>query len=226
MGVIERRAREKEALRTKIIEATSQLMVEEGFESVSIRRIAERIEYSPATIYLYFKDKAELIDAICEELFGQMVEALSNVGAEEADPLKRLRAGMRGYIEFGMSHPSHYLAVFGVVHQPSEAHGPDHPNEAKQLGMEAFEILRQILRLCISQGALPECDVETTSHAAWMCLHGITILMITTYGGPFPVYPNLTGAGRNHLIDSALDLVIAGLRHCALQPMPDGFTKK
>jgi AcrR family transcriptional regulator len=226
MGVVERRAREKEALRTKIIEATSQLMVEEGVESVSIRRIAERIEYSPATIYLYFKDKAELIDAICEELFGQMVEVLGSVGAEETDPLKKLRAGMRGYIEFGMSHPSHYLAVFGSVHQPTEEPRPDQPNDAKRLGMEAFEILRQILRLCINQGVLPECDVETTSHAAWMCLHGITILMITTYGGTCPVYPDMTAADRNHLIDSALDLVIAGLRNCALAPMPDGFAKK
>ena len=221
MGVTERRAREKEALRTKIIEATSQLMVEEGIESVSIRRIAKRIEYSPATIYLYFKDKAELIDAICEELFGQMVEALASVGDQEPDPLAKLRTGMRSYIEFGMSHPSHYLAVFGTVHPPSEM-----PGDAHRLGMDAFDILRQMLRLCIGQGLLPECDVETTSHAAWMCLHGVTMLMITTYGGAFPVYPYMTEADRNHLIESTLDLIIAGLRNCTLQPMPDGFTKK
>jgi len=224
MGVVERRAREKEALRARIIEVTSRLMVEGGSESVSIRRIAEQIEYSPATIYLYFKDKAELIDAICEELFGQMVEALANVGGDETDPLKKLRIGMKGYIEFGMSHPNHYLAVFGAPQQPSENSSSDH-KEAHRLGLEAFEILRRVIRDCIRRRAIAGSDVETTSHALWMSLHGITSLMITTYGGPCPVYPDMSPADRNHLIDAALDLLIAGLQNCALPPMPDGFHK-
>lgn len=220
MGVVERRARDKEALRTKILEATNRLMVNEGFESVSIRRIAEQIEYSPATIYLYFKDKAELIDAICEELFGQMVEVLGDPGGEETDPLKKLRAGMRGYVEFGMSHPNHYLAVFGAPQRTPQTPRSDRTDEAHRLGMEAFEILKKIIRGCISEGAIPDCDVETTSHAAWMCLHGITILMITTYGGTCPVNPDMTSAERDHLIDAALDLLVAGLQNCTLSPLP------
>jgi hypothetical protein len=86
--------------------------------------------------------------------------------------------------------------------------------------LEAFDILRQVIRGCIGQGVLPPGDVETTSHAAWMCMHGITSLMITTYGGPFPVYPDMTAADRDHLIDSALDLLVAGLRNCTLAPLP------
>jgi AcrR family transcriptional regulator len=219
MGVVERRTREKEALRAKILEATSRLLVEEGFESISIRRIAEKIEYSPATIYLYFKDKAELIDAICQELFGQMIEELGSVGAEETDPLKRLRIGLRAYIEFGMSHPNHYLAVFGAPQHLSGTAPPD-PTEAHRLGMEAFDIFRRVIRGCISHGVFPAGDVETTAHAAWMCLHGITSLMITTYGGPCPVFPDMSSADRDHLIDAGLDLLVAGLRNCTLSPMP------
>ena len=219
MGVAERRTREKEALRAKILEATSRLMVTEGPESVSIRRIAEQIEYSLATIYLYFKDKAELIDAICQELFGQMIEELGSVGAEETDPLKRLRIGLRAYIEFGMSHPNHYLAVFGAPQHVSGTALPD-ASEAHKLGLEAFDIFRQVIRGCISHGVLPAGDVETTTHAAWMCLHGITSLMITTYGGPCPVFPDLSAADRDHLIDSALDLLVAGLRNCTLSSFP------
>jgi AcrR family transcriptional regulator len=220
MGVAERRTREKEALRAKILEATSRLMVTEGPESVSIRRIAEQIEYSPATIYLYFKDKAELIDAICQELFGQMIEELGAAVAQETDPLKRFRLGLRAYIDFGISHPNHYLAVFGAPQHPREDAPPSDHNEAHRLGLEAFDILRQVIRGCIGQGVLPPGDVETTSHAAWMCMHGITSLMITTYGGPFPVYPDMTAADRDHLIDSALDLLVAGLRNCTLAPLP------
>jgi len=220
MGVVERRARDKEALRAKILEATSRLMVAEGFESVSIRRIAEQIEYSPATIYLYFKDKAELIDAICQELFGQMIEVLGAAVAQEADPLKRFRLGLRAYVEFGISHPNHYLAVFGAPEHARETVPSSDHGEAHNLGLAAFDILRQVISGCISQGVLPAGDVETTSHAAWMCMHGITSLMITTYGGPFPVFPDMGPADRDHLIEAALDLLVAGLQNCTLSPLP------
>jgi len=219
MGVVERRARDKEALRAKILEATSRLMVEEGFESVSIRRIAEQIEYSPATIYLYFRDKAELIDAICQELFGQMVEVIGDAVARETDPLKKLRLGIRAYIEFGISHPNHYLAVFGAPKRAGETATSDN-NEAHRLGMEAFEILRQAIRGCIGLGALPAGDVTATSHAAWMCMHGITSLMITTYTGPYCEFPDLTATQCEHLLDAAVDLLMAGLQNCTLSPLP------
>src|SRR5690242_6125241 len=113
MGVLERRAREKEVLRAKILEAATSLFVTEGYENVSIRRIAEKIEYSPATIYLYFKDKAELIQAICEEAFGEMLERIGQAGGSATDPIEGLRAGLRAYIDFGITHPSHYVIVFG-----------------------------------------------------------------------------------------------------------------
>jgi len=220
MGVIERRARDKEALRAKILDATSRLMVNEGLESVSIRRIAEQIEYSPATIYLYFKDKAELIDAICEELFGQMIEVLGAATANEADPLKRFRKGLRAYVEFGISHPNHYLAVFGVPMHAKEPTPPSDSSESHRLGLEAFEILRRVIAGCIDQGVLPPGDLDTTSHAAWMCMHGITSLMITTYGGPCPVFPGINPARREHLIDAALEVLVAGLQNSALAPLP------
>jgi AcrR family transcriptional regulator len=66
MGIAERREREKEALRTLIIEAARDILSEQGLDALSMRAIAERIEYSPATIYLYFRDKDELIrEVVC-----------------------------------------------------------------------------------------------------------------------------------------------------------------
>ena len=57
MGIKERRERQKEHLREEILEAARELFLKEGVENVSMRAIAKRIEYSPTTIYLYFKDK-------------------------------------------------------------------------------------------------------------------------------------------------------------------------
>ena len=72
MGVQERREREKQGIREEILEAARQLFVTEGYENVSIRKIAEKIEYSPGTIYLYFQDKAEILAQISEETFSRL----------------------------------------------------------------------------------------------------------------------------------------------------------
>lgn len=74
MGVQERRAREKKELRQEILDAAREMFVRDGFENVSMRKIAEKIEYSPTTIYLYFQDKADLLDCLCEETFTRLVK--------------------------------------------------------------------------------------------------------------------------------------------------------
>jgi AcrR family transcriptional regulator len=213
MGVAERRAREKEALRSRILEAASQLFVQEGFESVSIRRIADRIEYSPATIYLYFKDKAELIGAICEQAFEEMLEVIISASAG-ADPLQGLRLGLRAYIEFGVAHPHHYLVALGVIHSEEEKEQAFDPAMGMP-GLEAFSFLRRAVARCMESGVIAKGDVETTSQALWMCVHGVTSLLITRYGEHDHYFPWLD---KKHLIDSSLDLLLSGLQHCALPP--------
>ena len=59
MGILERKEKQREEIRKMILEASMQLFVKEGFENVSIRKIADLIEYSPTTLYIYFKDKNE-----------------------------------------------------------------------------------------------------------------------------------------------------------------------
>jgi len=215
MGVSERRAREKEELRRKILGAASQLFVEEGFENVSIRKIADRIEYSPATIYLYFKDKAELIAAICEDSFSELLEAVSGTD-QETDPLRALRRGLRAYIEFGLSHPHHYLVVFGVLH-PKENPQTDHDPPQRMPGLEAFDALRAAIAGCMKAGVIAQGDIETASQTTWMCVHGVTALLITQYEVNCSYFPWLD---KGHLIDSSLDLVIAGLKNIGLVQPP------
>jgi AcrR family transcriptional regulator len=212
MGVVERRAREKEALRARILEAASALFVEEGYENVSIRKIADRIEYSPATIYLYFKDKAELITAICEESFREMLDTIGVARESSQEPLEALRRGMRAYVDFGITHPSHYHILFGMP-TPEPAHAVcDHP---AGLALQTFDLLRTAIRACMDAGAIPASDVETAAQVTWMALHGVTSLAIVSAFEPQGGFPWLE---RGHLIDSALDLITAGLRHSTFSP--------
>ena len=214
MGVLERRAREKEALRARILDAATSLFVEEGYENVSIRKIAERIEYSPATIYLYFKDKAELIAAICEEAFGEMLGSIGEAAESAADPVEALRRGMRAYIDFGIRHPSHYRIVFST---PAHTEGPNPACDGPtSLGLQTFDLLRKSIQACVDAGAIRSSDVETAAQIAWMAIHGVTSLAITAKETEFPSFPWLD---PEHLIEAALDLVIAGLRNRTL-PSP------
>lgn len=74
MGIIERRNAEKAEMRRKIMTAAVEIIEEEGYEQLSIRKIAAKIEYSPTTIYLYYKDKAEIITDMSEVLYGKVME--------------------------------------------------------------------------------------------------------------------------------------------------------
>ena len=90
----ERRAREKEDLRQEILDAARELFIREGYDAVSMRKIADKIEYSPTTIYLYFRDKSELFDCLSEQAFGKLLEKLQSIGGQETnDPIDGLRRG-------------------------------------------------------------------------------------------------------------------------------------
>jgi AcrR family transcriptional regulator len=107
-----RRRRSKAELREEIIEVAAELFAAEGYASVSMRKIAQRIGYTPMSIYLHFKDKADLLDCICEEAFADLSRRFERVDAEIGDPGERLKAGMRTFVDFAMQNPSYYRAIF------------------------------------------------------------------------------------------------------------------
>ena len=77
-----------------------------------MRKIAEKIEYSPTTIYLYFHDKAEILATICEETFNRLSKVMLDIEHGPGDPLTRLRKQGQAYMCFGLEHPNHYQVTF------------------------------------------------------------------------------------------------------------------
>src|SRR6516164_11056532 len=147
MGVQERRARQKASIREEILDAARTLFVKEGYEHVSMRKIAEKIEYAPGTIYLYFRDKAEILDRICEETFGKLLRRMEAIRNDSATPLDKLRRGLRTYIQFGLENPNHYVVTFiqAKVHL-------EHKSVFETIGQEAFGCLRKGVQECIETG--------------------------------------------------------------------------
>jgi len=111
MGSQERREREREEVRTKIMDAARDLFAKEGVEAVSMRKIADAIEYSPTAIYLHFADKDALLEELCAHDFGALAHTF-NEAASVKDPIERIRAlGLR-FMKFGLKYPNHFRFMF------------------------------------------------------------------------------------------------------------------
>lgn len=202
MGVKERKARQKKFLRQEILDAASELFVRDGYENVSMRRIADKIEYSPTTIYLYFKDKAELLEQVCHETFARLSQVLARIHELPGDPVERLKRGLVAYVKFGLENPHHYRATFMMPipegFDEEKYSDPDSP------GMQAFDFLRRCVYDCISAGKFREVDAELISQTLWAGVHGVTSLLIIHCKG-FP------WANRDQLIHSVVDTMVTGI---------------
>jgi AcrR family transcriptional regulator len=201
MGTAERRQRQKDHLRREILAAARQMFAEEGFEQVTMRKLAARIEYSPTAIYLHFKDKGAVLEAVCEETFASLAARLGKLQQKGLPPLEFLREGLRLYVQFGLQHPDDYTLTFTMRSNKADA-GPD--SFAASAGSRAFEYLRAALRACVDAGDLPSLDVDTAAQGAWALLHGLVSLLIA--------HPHFPWVARRKLIDQTIDTMIAGLR--------------
>jgi AcrR family transcriptional regulator len=113
LGVKERQERDREALSRSILDAARELFVTHGYQEVSIRKIAERIEYSPAAIYGYFPSKDDIFFALAEEGFRLLFSyGASPRPANADDPSDGMRAMFWRYYEFSKEHPEYFALMF------------------------------------------------------------------------------------------------------------------
>ncbi|HEX5169986.1 MAG TPA: TetR/AcrR family transcriptional regulator [Cyclobacteriaceae bacterium] len=174
MTIANRKERQKEELKGKILHAAKELFMEKGFEETSIRNIAERIEYSPTTIYLYFKDKDEIFHALHQEgftLLNQYFRPLANVG----DPFERLKAISKSYINFALENGEFYDLMF-IINAPIKSVSKQDSNWEE--GRRAFGFLVETINECIRKGYFTGMDPEVLAFTVWSMVHGICSLEI------------------------------------------------
>jgi AcrR family transcriptional regulator len=174
MTITKRKERQKEELRGKILLAAKELFMAKGFEDTSIRNIAERIEYSPTTIYLYFKDKDEIFLALHNEgftLLNQYFKPLAHV----ADPFERLKAIGKAYIAFAQENGEFYDLMF-IIRSPMNSLDKDHCNWEE--GNRAFGFLMNTITECIGKGYFSGMNPEILAFTVWSIVHGIASLEI------------------------------------------------
>jgi AcrR family transcriptional regulator len=178
MGVKERREREKSETRDKILDAARELFIAEGYAGVSMRRVAEKIEYSPTAIYVHFADKEELFRELCHQDYARLAEVFQS-SAVSSDPLERLREVGKIYIEFGIRNPNHYKFMFMTAHPAQE---PD--EEDREIMGNPEKDAYAFLRWAVQQAMDADCfrdelrDAELISQTLWASVHGVISLEI------------------------------------------------
>jgi AcrR family transcriptional regulator len=151
MGIKERQERDRELVRRSILDAARELFVREGFENVSIRKIAERIEYSPAAIYSYFPSKDDIFFALADEGFRLFYQPARHEAVHGLPPLERIRALFWHFYEFSGEHPQYFALMFldRSVPQISRVY------ERFAFAREMKEHLISDIQKAIDDGAMP-----------------------------------------------------------------------
>ena len=178
MGTLERRERERQELRTRILDAARELFAEEGYDAVPMRRIAERIEYSPTAIYFHFRDKLALLRELCDEDFGALAQEFQKI-ARIADPIDRLRSIGRAYVGFALTHRNHYRLMFMTPH-PEAMKPEDSRLKRGNPEEDAYAFLRATVSAAIAAGRLRAefNDPDLVSQIVWAGTHGVVSLHI------------------------------------------------
>jgi AcrR family transcriptional regulator len=176
-----RRARERRHLRARILDTARELFAAEGYDAVTIRRVAQRIEYTPPVIYQHFADKAALIREVCDADWGGLTAELEQLAAIR-DPIERLAQIGAAYVEFGLAHPNHYRTL---LVQPRGAPPADrHATRTAAGGCwsdGAYGALRAAVDEAFRAGRFDPGydDPATVAQVLWQSLHGIVSMHVT-----------------------------------------------
>jgi AcrR family transcriptional regulator len=205
VGPKERREREREKVRGRILEAARELFVSDGYEAVTMRRIADRIEYTPTAIYFHFKDKESLLTELCNADFSSLAQQFVKIARVE-DPVERLRRAGHAYADFGLEHPNHYRLMFMTPHPPVQPEDTD--IERGNPEQDAYAFLRATIAQCIADGRFrPEYgDAELVSQTVWAGVHGVIALNIGKQNDPWVDWRPL-----KKRIKTMIDVLVDGL---------------
>jgi AcrR family transcriptional regulator len=178
MGVKERREREKSETRDKILDAARELFVTEGYEGVSMRKVAEKIEYSPTAIYVHFADKEELFRELCHQDYARLAEVFQS-SMISTDPVERLKQIGAIYIDFGIRYPNHYKFMFMT---PTPGHELDDADRELMGNPEkdAYAFLKWAVQQALDEGCFRQefTDADLISQTLWASVHGVISLQI------------------------------------------------
>jgi AcrR family transcriptional regulator len=176
--------------RAQILAAAQELLLEDGVEGLSMRKLSERCGYTAPTIYHHFGDKAGLVAAAVEQRFRQVHDLLMAI-PREGDPARYLDAVARAFVRFALENPEHYR----LLTMPGIEPGSVPSAEA------AREVVKEALAELAREGTLATNDIDAAYETTWAMLHGVISLRLQ-----LPAYEF-----SDQMIELALEVMQGGL---------------
>mgnify|MGYP001030967773 CR=1 FL=1 len=178
MGIAERKLRHKESIRIGILEAAWQLVITDGWQSLSIRKIADAIEYSIPVIYNHFENKEAILLEFTKEGFEKLAETLREVKTTHTDPAQQLAAMGDAYWDFAFDNKEYYQLMFGLGIPAC-----DTVKKVPEL-QEMTALMISTIKEAIAGSKNPEADYFLKFHTYWSILHGLVSIQMIESGKP------------------------------------------
>lgn len=204
--VVKPRRRSAEDRRRQVVAAARRVVLREGFEALTMRRVARLAGVSAAALYLYFPDRLHLMSAVADELFQGLLAAFRAALARaegDPDPRARLRALMTAYLDWGLGHPDEYRVIFMTPIAGIAGHRPGAPGmPSAPTGQATFQALQAEVARLIALGLFRAAEPQVVAEAIWAAGHGLVSLLITK--------PEFPWSPRGALIETMADAICRG----------------
>jgi len=202
MGIKERRQTEIGVIRKKIINAASEILASEGYEKLSIRKIADKIEYSPGIIYHYFKDKSEIVTCVVEEGYGNILTRVNEIPLNVDNPEETMKKRLRAYIDLMLEMPQQFRAILmNDIEAIQEKVNMLEEGISKK--RNSIAALCNLIDEGIRKGKFREIDTELTAQIIWTSTHGLISRLI--------IEKNISLEQRERLINHHFEILINGI---------------
>jgi AcrR family transcriptional regulator len=200
LGVRERQEREREAVARAILDAARELFVAEGYQNVSIRKIAEKIEYSPAAIYGYFPSKDDIFLALAEEGF-RLLFASEQPAVQQAPSLDGIRSGFQRFYEFSKTHPEYFALMFVDRSVPHISRHWDRFGFVRDMKARMAEAIQTVID---AGGFPPGTKPDAVFRILMAAVHGVAVMRLCERLSP--------GEDADALARDTLEAALTGLR--------------
>ncbi len=162
------------SLREEILDASKDLLLEDGFSKLSMRKIAGRVNITATSIYLYFKNKDDLLLALIEESIENLKEALVDAAGASKEVMQQLRSVSMAYINYALEHPREYEIIFMV--RPEEM--TTYPKEKFRQVRRGYTLLAEVLEKGKKEKKIESDNALLAAYAMWAQLHGVVSVII------------------------------------------------
>lgn len=201
MGVEERRKMEKEKIKKEIHKAASEIIIDEGYSKLSIRKIASKIDYSPSLIYNYYENKADIVLSIWQEKSSIIINTMSNLKLNDFNEETNIKKLFKTYINLILESPEEYRAIMlnniDIIKKANFDFTEEEKNSLK------IKETKEKYDKYLEDGLLRHIDTEKYAFFSWISINGFISNMVLSN--------NKDKEFTNKLIDEYLDFMIYGL---------------